>query len=68
VKTDKQLQRDVIDELQYDLSVDASKIGLSFTAGSLAFPVPWQVTLNNAARQVLLKGLLGSRRLSTKPR
>jgi osmotically-inducible protein OsmY len=28
VKTDKQLQRDVLDELQYEPSVDASKIGV----------------------------------------
>jgi len=28
MKTDKQLQRDVLDELQYEPSVDASKIGV----------------------------------------
>ena len=33
MKTDKQLQCDVIDELQYDPSVDATKIGVTVQNG-----------------------------------
>jgi hypothetical protein len=38
MKTDKQLQRDVLDELQYEPSVDASKIGVIAHDGSPSAP------------------------------
>jgi osmotically-inducible protein OsmY len=39
MKTDKQLQCDVLDELQYDPSVDASKIGVIVLNGIVSLSV-----------------------------
>jgi hypothetical protein len=35
MKTNSQIQKDVIDELQYELSIDASEIGVRPRVGSL---------------------------------
>jgi osmotically-inducible protein OsmY len=69
VKTDKQLQRDVLDELQYEPSVDASKIGVIAHNGivSLTGTVA-SYAEQNAARLTLLNGSPVSRRLPTKLR
>ncbi len=68
MKTDKQLQRDVLGELQREPSVDATKIGVIVHNGIVTLSGAVASYAESAARRVLLNALAGSRQLSTKPR